>query len=206
MTKKSKEDAATSARRKAGARELGVLEGKLARKKKGRVPGADLGTKAKKGSLGRIGAAAHKDIPTTTAKEKEAAAGITAGMLLAGPALKVVGKAFDIAEDIAGQGTYHDYFQGKTLPARKYSAPRKRGVKSLKLSGKPPAKVSKNMITKSKDTKVSKNMITKSKDTKVSKNMITKAKDTKVSKNKLGKAKGGPVKKYAKGGGVRKAR
>ena len=35
MTKKSKEDAATSARRKAGARELGVLEGKLARKKKG---------------------------------------------------------------------------------------------------------------------------------------------------------------------------
>ena len=71
MTKKSKEDAATSARRKAGARGLGVLEGKLARKKKGRVPGADLGTKAKKGSLGRgVRAAAHKDIRTTTAEEK----------------------------------------------------------------------------------------------------------------------------------------
>ena len=96
MTKKSKEDAATSARRKAGARGLGVLEGKLARKKKGRVPGADLGTKAKKGSLGRgVRAAAHKDIPTTTAEEKKAAAGITAGMVAGGGAgflAKQVGK------------------------------------------------------------------------------------------------------------------
>ena len=214
MTKKSKKDAATSARQKSGARGLGVLEGKLARKKKGRVPGADLGTKR------GVRAAAHKDIPTTTAEERKAAAGITAGMLLTKPAISAVGKALDYMDHVAGQsgGTYHDYFQGKTLPVRtrhspsgrKYTYVEKgpRHTRKSKGSGKyaPIGDLDVEYLSMSKaPAKVSKNMISKA-PAKVSKNVVSKAKDTKVSKNKLSKAKGGYIKKYANGGSVRAAR
>ena len=67
----NKQDAATAARRSWSARELGVLEGELAREQKGRIRGADLGTR--KGVRGE----AYKNIKRTTPEQKQQAADLT---------------------------------------------------------------------------------------------------------------------------------
>ena len=195
MTKKSKEEAATSARRKSGARGLGVLEEKLDREKKGRVPGSDLGTKR------GVRAAAHKDIRTTTAEEKREAAiltGIAVGQTLGGMwgprHIALSKKASDKTDDLVAAVVS----KAKKVLGKTKQVAAKEGKESFqKRHNLPPMsdKAAKTIQGAAFGTIAG-----------VSGKRVYDAKKKKTTKKPPEMAKGGYVKKYAKGGGVRKAR